>query len=96
MQAKSSLLSVLPSGRELRSVKLEDIQNFFDRYRREINSQYELLFQDVSTIQVDTDGWIYFGGKDVVGSARIGLVGTDWVCQHFIAGAYASRLASSV
>ncbi|KKN74432.1 hypothetical protein LCGC14_0390520 [marine sediment metagenome] len=85
----------LPMPRELTTNKVGDIQDHFRLWREEMDKQWRLLFQDVAVIQVDTDGWIYFGGKDVTGSARIGLVGTDWVCQHYIAGAYASRLGSS-
>lgn len=81
--------------KELTSNKLSDIQEHFRRWREELDKQWRLLFQDVQVIQVDTDGWIYFGGKDAVGSARIGLVGTNWVCQHYIAGDYVSRLGSS-
>lgn len=84
-----------PRPRELTSNKLADIQEYFRRLQEELDKQWRLLFQDVQVFQVDPDGWIYFGGKDAVGSARIGLVGTDWVCQHYIAGAYASRLGSS-
>ena len=94
MKAKPSLMA-LAMPNELRSTSLADMQQFLGRWRDELDRQWRLLWQDVSVIQVDTDGWIYFGGKNAVGSARIGLVGTDWVCQHFIGGAYASRLASS-
>ncbi len=45
--------------------------------------------------RINDDGWTYFGGKNVTGSARIGLSGTDWVCQHYIAGTYTERLKSS-
>jgi hypothetical protein len=93
MRARKALK--LPRPKELTSNKLEAIQDHFRLWREEMDKQWRLLFQDVAVIQVDTDGWIYFGGKDAVGSARIGLDGTDWVCQHFIAGAYASRLGSS-
>lgn len=93
MRARKSLN--LPRPKDLQSNKLEDIQNHLRLLYEELIKQWQLLFQDVAVIQVDTDGWIYFGGKDAVGSARIGLVGTDWVCQHYIAGAYVSRLGSS-
>ena len=93
MRARKALK--LPRPKDLRSNKLEDIQNILRLILDELDKQWRLLFQDVDVIQVDTDGWIYFGGKDAVGSARIGLVGTDWVCQHFIAGTYVSRLGSS-
>lgn len=85
----------LPMPKELTTNKLEGIQEYLRRLQDELDKQWRLLYQDVTVIQVDTGGWIYFGGKDAAGSARIGLVGTDWVCQHYIAGAYASRLGSS-
>lgn len=93
MRARKSLKLQRP--KDLRSNKVEDIQNHLRLLYEELDKQWRLLYQDVAVIQVDTDGWIYFGGKDAAGSARIGLVGTDWVCQHYIAGAYASRLGSS-
>lgn len=93
MRARKALN--LPRPRDLKSNKLEDLQDYFRLLFEEIDKQWRLLFQDIVTIQVDTDGWVYFGGKNAVGSARIGMVGTDWVCQHYIAGAYISRLGSS-
>lgn len=93
MLAKKAL--DLPRSRDLRSNRLEDIQEMFRLVFEELDEQWRLIHQDVSTIQVVGDGWIYFGGKNQIGSARIGLVGTDWVCQHFIAGTYTSRLGSS-
>ena len=95
MLSKPSLLATVPKARDLKSNKLKDIQVFLDRLINGINTQYELMHQDISTLQVNPGEWIYFGGKNVVGSARIGLVGTDWVCQHFIAGTYQSRLGST-
>ncbi len=80
----------------LKSNKVEDIQNFLELWRSEIDKQYRLLWEDINTIQVDGDGWIYFGGKNAVGSARIGLVGTDWEVQLFISGAYTARLEAVV
>ncbi|KKN73167.1 hypothetical protein LCGC14_0403400 [marine sediment metagenome] len=92
MRARRTLK--LRSDKDLKSNRLSDIQNEFRLLYEELDKQYRLLWEDVNTIQVDGDGWIYFGGKNVTGSARIGLVGTDWVCQHFIAGTYTSRLGS--
>ncbi len=94
MRAKKSLVS-LPRPKELKSNKLEDIQEFFRKTFEELDRQWRLLFQDIATIQVDGDGWIYFGGKNVTGSIRIGQSGTDWVVQHYIAGTYTERLKSS-
>lgn len=93
MRAKKTLR--LPRPRDLKSNKKEDLQDHLRLLYEELDKAWRLLWQDVAVIQVDTDGWIYFGGKDAAGSARIGLVGADWVCQHYIAGAYASRLGSS-
>lgn len=84
----------LPNARDLKSAGLKDVQNMFRLIITEFDKQWRLLWEDVNTIQVDGDGWIYFGGKNAEGSARIGLAGTDWVCQHFIAGVYTSRLGS--
>lgn len=84
----------LPKAKDLTSNKLEDIQEIFRLLFDELDKQWRLLFQDIEMIQVDTDGWIYFGGKDATDSARIGKVGTAWVCQHYISGVYATRLRS--
>jgi len=88
MRAKPSLLGTLSKARELQSTKLKDVQDFLDRIIRALNSQYQLLWQDVSTIQVDADGFIYFGNKDTNGSWRIGRDGVDWVLDHRESGAW--------
>ena len=94
MRARKSLN--LRSHKDLKSNKLEDIQNELRLLYQELDKQWRLLFQDISVIQIDTDGWIYFGGKDAVNSKRIGKSGTsDWVVQHYIAGTYTERLKSS-
>ena len=80
MRARKSLS--LPRPRDLRSNKLEDIQDFMRLVLEELDKQYRLLHQDVSTIQLDTDGFLYFGNKDTNGSWRIGRIGADWVLQH--------------
>lgn len=85
----------LPRPNDLKTNSVEDVRNMFRLIIDELDKQYRLLFQDVATIQVPGDGWIYFGGVNATGSARIGLDGTDWVCQHFIAGIYTERLKSS-
>ncbi len=81
MRAKKSL-SGLPRPRDLRSNKLEDIQVYLQQLVTELDNQWRLLFQDVSTIQVDADGFIYFGNKDTLGTWRIGRSGADWVLEH--------------
>ena len=82
MISKNALLSILPKARELQSNKVEDIQDFLDRMIRELDKQWRLLHQDVSTIQLDTDGFLYFGNKDTLGTWRIGRSGADWVLEH--------------
>ena len=96
--AKSPKTIGLPLPRSLKSNKLEDIQNHLRLFNEALDSMYKLLLSDISTVSIGSGigtNWIYFGGIDAVGSARIGLVGTDWVCQHYIAGTYTSRLGSS-
>lgn len=87
MQAKKSLLG-LARPQELKSNKLGDIQVFLGRWRDEIDRQWRLLWQDVSTIQVDSDGYIYFGAKTTEGSWRIGRDGADWVLDHLESGTW--------
>jgi len=88
MKAKSSLKSVLPLAKELRSNNLTDIQNFLARIIDELDRQWRLLWQDATTIQVDADGFIYFGGQDTDGSWRIGRSGDDWILQYRHSGAW--------
>ncbi len=80
MRARKALN--LPRPKDLKSNSLEDIQNILRLLFEEIDSQWRLLFQDVSTIQVDSGGFIYFGGKDTLGTWRLGRIGADWVLQH--------------
>lgn len=94
MRAKKSLIS-LPRPKELRSNRLEDIQDFLQRAFDELDRQWKLLWQDVSTIEVDPDGWIYFGGKDVDGSWRVGRVGNNWEMQRRESGTYVKKGAST-
>lgn len=94
MRAKKAL--ELPRPNDLKSNNVEDVKNHFRLWREELDKQWRLLFQDIAVIQIDTDGWIYFGGKDAVNSIRIGQSGTsDWVVQHLIGGVYTERLKSS-
>ncbi len=81
MRAKKSLSSLArPKG--LKSNKVEDIRDFLALWREELDSQWKLLFQDVSTIQLESDGFLYFGNKDTLGTFRLGRVGDDWVLEH--------------
>ena len=81
MRAKKSLSSLArPKG--LKSNKVEDIRDFLTLWREELDSQWKLLFQDVSTIQLESDGFLYFGNKDTLGTFRLGRVGDDWVLEH--------------
>jgi len=87
----------LPLAKELKANKLEDIQSHFKKMKDALDNMYKFLLSDISTIEVGggtSDAWIYFGGKNAVGSARVGLVGTTWECQHYIAGTYVGRLES--
>jgi len=88
----------LPLPNSLKSNNVQDLQNHLRLMTDALNDMYKLLLSDINTISVGSGTgttWIYFGGIDAVGSARIGLVGTDWVCQHYISGTYTTRLASS-
>ena len=87
MRAKKTLES-LRRPKELKSNKLEDIQNFLRLWREELDRQWRLLFQDVATIQLDRDGFLYFGNKDTDGSWRIGRDGADWVLEHRASGTW--------
>lgn len=93
MRAKSSLR--LPRAKELQSNKLEDIQEHLRKLYEELDKQWRLLFQDVSTIQVDADGFIYFGGKDTEGSWRIGRVGNDWQMRRYESGTYVKKAGAT-
>ena len=94
MRAKKSLSS-LARPEELKTNKVEDIRDFLKRWRKELDSQWRLLFQDLATIQVDDDGWIYFGGKDTDGSWRIGRSGTAWNMERRESGTYVAKGAST-
>jgi len=82
MKAKSSLS--LPMPKALTSNKLEDIQEHFRKINEALDKQYRLLWQDAATIQIDVDGWIYFGNKDTDGSWRIGEVSNNCEIQKRI------------
>jgi len=75
----------------LTSNKLEDIQEHFRKINEALDKQYRLLWQDTATIQVDADGWIFFGGKDTDGSIRIGRSGNEWVVQRYESGSYVDK-----
>jgi hypothetical protein len=99
MKAKSSLS--LPMPKELTSNKLEDIQEHFRKINEAIDKQYKLLWQDTATIQVAEDGFIYFGGKDVDGSWRVGRDETNvdgksrWEMQRRELGTYVGKGAAT-
>ena len=93
MRARKSLN--LLRARDLQSNSLVDIQNFMDLILRELDKQYRLLYQDVATIQVDDDGFIYFGEKDTDGTWRIGRSGTAWNMERRESGAYVAKGAST-
>jgi len=76
MRAKKIL--GLPLPEELTSNKLEDIKEYLTKFYNALDTGYRLLYQDTAEIQVDSDGWIYFGNKDTNGSWRIGRSGNDW------------------
>ena len=81
MQARKSLQ--LPRPGDLQSMKLPDLQKYFGRLQEELDKQYRLMFQDINTIQVDIDNYIYFGGKNTEGSWRQGRDGDNFVTQRF-------------
>ncbi len=93
MRARTALK--LPRPKELPSNKLSDIQEHFRRYREELDKQWRLLFQDVAVVQVDTDGWIYFGGKDTDNSYRIGRSGNDWQVQRRESGTWTPKFGAA-
>ena len=93
MRAKSSLR--LPRAKELQSNKLEDIQDHLEKLYEELDKAWKLLWQDVSTIQVDDDGWIYFGGKDTDGTWRVGRVNNNWEMQRRESGTYKKKAGAT-
>lgn len=93
MRAKKTL--GLPRPRELQSNNLKDIQDYFQVLFNELDKAWRLLWQDLATIQVDDDGWIYFGNKDTNGTWRIGRSGTDWVMSRRESGSYVVKGTTS-
>ena len=93
MRAKKSLS--LPTPESLKSNNLEDIKEHFRLLTEKIDKGYRLLFQDVATIQVDADGWIYFGEKDTDGSWRIGRVDNNWEMQRREDGEYVGKAGAT-
>ncbi len=93
MRARKTLK--LRSHKDLKSNSLEDIRNELRLLYKELDTQYRLLFQDVSTIQVDDDGWIYFGNKDTDGTWRVGRVGNNWEMQRRESGTFTKKGAST-
>lgn len=80
---------------ELKSNKLEDIKEHFRLLTEQIDRGYRLLYQDVATIQVAEDGWIYFGEKDTDGTWRIGRSGNDWNMERRESGSYVAKGAAT-
>ena len=93
MRAQKSLQ--LPRPEDLKSNKVEDIKEHFRLLTEELDKAYRLLWQDTATIQVDADGWIYFGGKDTDGSWRIGRVDNNWEMQRCESGAYVGKAGAT-
>lgn len=93
MRAKKSLS--LPMPEALTSNKLEDIKEHFKKLTEAIDKGYRLLWQDTATIQVDEDGWIYFGEKDTDGSWRIGRVDNNWEMQRRESGTYVGKAGAT-
>ena len=80
MRAKKTL--DLPNPRDLRSLKLEDVQDFFRQAFDEIDAQWRKLHQDVTTIQIPIGEFFYLGDKDTLGTWRLGRDGADYVLEH--------------
>lgn len=93
MRARPALK--LPRARDLKTNTLKDLQDFYELLREELDKQWRLLFQDVSTIQVGDDGWIYFGNKNTDGTWRIGRSGNDWNMERRESGTYVAKGAAT-
>jgi len=93
MRAKKSLS--LPMPEALKSNKLEDIKEHLRQLTEVLDKGYRLLYQDVATIQVDADGWIYFGEKDTDGTWRIGRVDNNWEMQRREDGTYVGKAGAT-
>ena len=85
----------LRTAQDLRSNSVEDIRNELRLLYEELDIQWRLIHQDVSTIQVESDGFIYFGGKDTDGTWRIGRSGNDWNMERRESGSYVAKGAST-
>ena len=102
--AKSPKTIGLPLAKELRSNKLEDIQHQFELFKTKLDNMYKFLLSDITTIQIGggsaliVGDFIYFNGKDVAGSWRIGKdpSGTSWLMQFFEGGAYVSKGGATI
>lgn len=93
MKAKKSLS--LPMPEELKSNKLQDIKDYLQQFYEALDSSYKKLYQDMAEIQVDSDGWIYFGGKDTDGSWRIGRVDNNWDMQRRESGTWVGKAGAT-
>lgn len=80
---------------ELKSNKLEDIKDYLKKFYDELDKGYRLLYQDTATIQVDSEGWIYFGDKDTDGSWRIGRVDNNWEMQRRESGSWVGKAGAT-
>lgn len=89
MRAKKTLR--LPRPRDLKSNKKEDIQDHLRLLYEELDKAWRLLWQDVAVIQIDDDGWLYFGGKDTNGTWRIGRSGDNLITERRESGAYVTK-----
>ena len=87
MQARKTLQ--LPKPKDLKQNTLEATQEFFDKVIKELDKQWRLIWQDSHTIQIDSDVFLYWGGKDTDGSWRFGRVGDTLVLQFRSSGTWA-------
>ena len=78
----------IPRIESLRSNKLEDIKNLLGPFFDQLDRLYRLLWQDISEITIDSDGWIYFGEQNTDGTWRIGREGDNWVGQRRESGVW--------
>lgn len=95
MRAKNALAGTLPLPKELKSNKVEDIQEYLTWLQGQLDRQWRLLWQDVNTLQVPIGEFIYFGGKETDGSWRLGRSGADHILQHRDSGVWTTVELSS-
>ena len=81
----------LQGPKELRSNSLQDIQEFLQRWKDELDRTYRLVLSDITTVQIGsgtTGNFLYFGDADTDGSWRIGKSGADYVLEHRDSGVW--------